>query len=58
MKKLEDNPIKIYLKLYLKYLQNWTLSYYSMFSKQTYPKNFKKIMTLEKKKKKKASLQA
>ena len=33
-KKLEDNLIKIYLQLYLKYLQNRTLSYKSMSSKK------------------------
>ena len=33
-KKLEDNLIKIYLQLYLKYIQNRTLSYKSMSSKK------------------------
>ena len=43
-----------HLQLHLKCLQNRTLSYKSMFSKQTYPKFKlkKKMMTLGKKKKK------
>ena len=46
-----------HLQLHLKCLQNRTLSYKSMFSKQTYPKFKlkKKMMTLGKKKKKASS---